>query len=268
MTKSDPSKVPDYAGMVRLDGKKIVVLGAGQGIGRQVSHALAQCGALVLCVDRDAALAEDIAKETGGVGFAADATTRTGMEAVFSAARTHLAQLHGIVDIIGRAHIVPIENVSDDLYQAQHDVVFRHAWLALQLGAPAIADSGGGSIVFIGSTAGVASHSNQTLYGANKAALHHLARCAAVEYGPRGVRINTVAPGTTRTPRLQELIGDNWDEVESVIPLRRAADPADIASVVLFLMSPLSRHVTAQTIMVDGGITATTMRPGVQLKPR
>ncbi|QHE85502.1 SDR family NAD(P)-dependent oxidoreductase [Hydrogenophaga sp. BPS33] len=268
MSAADPGQVPDYAGMLRLDGRNMVVLGAGQGIGRQVSHALAQCGARVLCVDHDPALADAVALECGGLACAADVTQREGMAQVFAHAERHWGAVHGIVDIVGRAHIAPIEATSDEAYQAQHDMVFRHAWLALQLGAPAIAASGGGSIVFIGSTSAVTTHANQSLYGANKAALHHLARCAAVEYGPRGVRVNTVAPGTTRTPRVEALIGDGWDDVHAVIPLRRSAEPADIASVVLFLMSPLARHVTAQALVVDGGITATTMRSGVRKEPQ
>lgn len=268
MTKADSTTVPDYLAMTSMTGKGAVVLGAGQGIGRQVCHALAQAGARVLCVDRDAQLAEEIAREVSGLACAADVTTRPGMEQVFAVARSQLAQPQAIVDIIGRAYIGPIEELDDEAYRAQHDIVYRHAWLAIQLGAPWLAENGGGSIVLIGSVSGVASFQGQALYGSHKAALHHLARCAAVEFGPRAVRINSVAPGSTRTPRLNELVGDGWDEVASTMPLRRPAEPADIASVVLFLCSPMARHVTAQTLVVDGGVTATTMRPGVPAKAR
>ncbi|MDO9436551.1 SDR family NAD(P)-dependent oxidoreductase [Hydrogenophaga sp.] len=268
MTAVDHSPVPDFGQMLRLDGVGAVVLGAGQGIGRQVCHALAQSGAKVLCVDRDPALAQAIAAETAGVPCSADVTSREGIAQVFAAARAELPRPGVIVDIVGRAHIAPIESVDDALYQAQHDIVFRHAWLALQAGAPWLAEAGGGSIVFIGSVAGVASFQGQALYGSFKAALHHLARCAAVEWGARGVRVNCVCPGTTRTARLNELIGDGWPDVESSIPLQRAADPADIASAVLFLASAMARHVTAQNLVVDGGVTATTARSGARLNTK
>lgn len=261
MATLDNTPVPDFASLLRLDGKGFVVLGAGVGMGRQVSHALSQCGAQVLCVDRDSDCAREIAAEVRGTACVADVTQRSGMQAVFEAARRDLATPGGIVDIVGRSHMAPIEKIDDDAYMAQQDVLFRHAWLALQLGAPWLAAAGGGSITFIGSVAGVAAYENQSLYGAQKAALHHLARCAAIEYGPKGVRVNTVAPGATRTPRMNTLMGDAWGPVEASIPLRRAADPADIASIVLFLASPLARHVTAQTIVADGGVTTFVNRP-------
>ncbi|KUH69813.1 hypothetical protein AU184_08795 [Mycolicibacterium novocastrense] len=269
MTKADSSAVPDFLAMTSMAGKGAVVLGAGQGIGRQVSHALAQAGATVLCVDREADLAKEVAQEVSGIACSADVTTREGMQSVFDLARLKLKNPQAIVDIVGRAYIGPIEELDDDAYQAQHNMVYRHAWLAIQLGAPWLAENGGGSIVLIGSVSGIASFQGQALHGSNKAALHHLGRCAAVEYGPRAVRINSVAAGSTRTPRLNQMIGDGgWDEVAASVPLRRPADPADIASVVLFLCSAMSRHVTAQTLVVDGGVTATTMRSGVQVRPK
>lgn len=250
--------------MARLDGKGFVVLGAGQGIGRQVSHALAQAGASLLCIDRTKEVAERIAAETGGVPVTADVTKRADMEKVFSLAKSTFDRPGGIVDIVGRAEIGPIGALDDTKFDEQIDVVFRHAWLAIQLGGAWLAEAGGGSIVLVGSISGVTPAPNQAFYAAQKAAVHQLVRAAAVEYGPRGVRVNTVAPGTTRTARLMELVGENWPAIEATVPLRRTADPADIASVALFLSSPLARHVTAQTIVVDGGISSTVMRPTMQ----
>lgn len=258
---TDDSPVPRYADLVRLDGQGFVVLGAGQGIGRQACHALAQAGAQVLCVDTQEAAVTAVATEMGGVPCVADVTTRAGMESVFALAASRLQRPGGVVDIVGRAHIGPIARVDDEAYRQQVDLVFRHAWLAVQLGGEWLVRAGGGSIVLIGSLSGEAALPNQALYGSQKAALHHLGRCAAVEYGPQGVRVNTVAPGPTRTPRLLELMGDDWSPIEQSTPLRRAAEAADIASVVLFLASPLARHVTGQVIVVDGGSVSTISRP-------
>lgn len=96
---------------------------------------------------------------------------------------------------------------------------------------------------------------NQAIYGSAKAALHHLVRCAANEHGSRGVRVNAIAPGFIRTPRLVEILSpEQWQAVESRIPLQHAATPAQIASTILFLASDLSSHVTGQVLAVDGGL--------------
>jgi NAD(P)-dependent dehydrogenase (short-subunit alcohol dehydrogenase family) len=256
----------NYADLLKLDGGGVVVLGAGQGIGLEVCRALSAWGAHVLCVDSIAELAQNAALEVGGTPFTADIRTRSGMESVFATARRVLKKPLGIVDIVARAHIAPIETIDDEAFAGQIDIVFKHAWLATQLGAPWLAEHGGGSVVFIGSISGLAAYEKQALYGSQKAALHHLAKCAAVEYGPRGVRFNSVVAGTTKTARLRELIADGWADVERLIPLRRAAEPSDIASVVLFMVSAMSRHITAQNIVVDGGATAVGHRPAPSLQ--
>jgi len=87
-----------------------------------------------------------------------------------------------------------------------------------------------------------------------KAALHHLVRCSAHELGPRGVRVNAVAPGFVRTPRLlKALAGEFWDQVGETNPLGRVAIPADIASAILFLCSDLASYVTGNVLTLDGG---------------
>ncbi|HMN80755.1 MAG TPA: SDR family oxidoreductase [Burkholderiaceae bacterium] len=266
MTSFDDTHVPDYFARMRLDGKGMVILGAGRGIGRQIAHALAQAGARLLCVDRDSPSAQKISEEVGGIPFSADVTSRANMQKVFDFAARELERPHGIVDVVGRVHLAPIEAIDDDAYNRQAEIVFRHAWLAIQFGAPWLAAAGGGAITFVGSLSGITAAPNQSLYGAQKAALHHLARCAAVEYGPKGVRVNTVAPGPTRTPRFIELMEPILPEIESTIPLRRSAAPADVASVVLFLSGDLARHVTAQTIAIDGGATSTILRAASQTR--
>lgn len=257
----DTSEVPDYARWSRLDGKGVVVLGAGQGIGRQACHALAQSGARVLCVDSDADAAGRIAREVDGFPCQADITGRAGMESVFARAAAVLEQPYGVVDIVGRALIAPIDAVDDTQYEQQLDLVFRHAWLAVQLGTRWLAGAPDGVLVFVGSLSGETALPQQALYGAQKAALHHLVRCAAVEYGPRGIRVNTVAPGPTHTPRLDAMMGERWGSLERSIPLRRAGQAADIAAAILYLASPMARHVTGQTLVVDGGSVATISRP-------
>jgi len=247
--------IPDYPGLSRLTNRNFVVLGAGQGIGEQAVHALSQAGARVLCVDLEPERAGAIAKAVSGHPCAADVTTRAGLAKVFADARAAFGAVHGVVDIIGMARIKQLADFTDDDWEWQFGIVLRHAFLTLQVGAAAIADAGGGAMVFVGSMAGNRVVPNQTVYGTAKAALHHLVRGAANEQAGKRVRVNAVAPGFIRTPRLEEILSpEQWRTIESRIPLQHAASPAQIAATILFLASDLSSHVTGQVLAVDGGL--------------
>jgi NAD(P)-dependent dehydrogenase (short-subunit alcohol dehydrogenase family) len=140
----DSAAVPDYSSFLRLDGKGFVVLGAGDGMGRQTCHALAQAGATVLCVDRDPQLADSIAKEVSGVAVAADVTDRADMQRVFQLADTRFGQyLRGVVDIVGVAQIGLLADLDDADWDRQFAIVLRHAFLTIQLGGAALASRGG-----------------------------------------------------------------------------------------------------------------------------
>lgn len=268
MSKSMGNATPDYLSLLRLDGRGFVVLGAGQGIGEQAVHALAQAGARVLCVDRDEQLARDVAQAVGGLPCAADVTSRADMQRVLATARQAFGRVHGIVDIVGVAGIKPLAEVDDTGWNQQFDIVLRHAYLAIQLGGEIMAADGGGSIAFVGSMSGNRAVPNQTAYAVSKAALHHLVRCAGAEYGRRQVRINAVAPGYVRTPRLnQRLDEDAWDAIGKVIPIGRPATSAEIAGPLLFLASDLSAHMTGEVIAVDGGAGVMAAFPDIKFGP-
>ncbi len=259
---------PDYLSLLRMDGRGVIVLGAGQGIGEQSAIALAQAGARVFCVDRDPALAEAIAQRTGGVGCAADVTVRDDVQRVFDTARGRFGRVHAVVDIVGVADIRPLQATDDDQWSRQFDIVLRHAYLTLQIGAPMLAADGGGALTFVGSMAGNLAVRNQAAYGAAKAAMHHLIRNAAVEFGGRQVRVNGVAPGYVRTPRLNvRLAEDAWTAIGATVPMGRAATPAEIAGPLLFLSSDLAGHVNGQILGVDGGVSVTAPVPDVRFGP-
>jgi NAD(P)-dependent dehydrogenase (short-subunit alcohol dehydrogenase family) len=236
----------------------MVVLGAGQGIGKEVCHALAQAGARLICVDRDEDLARQVARDTQGVAFVADVTQRHDMERIIAAAEgTFGKQLRGLVDIVGVAHIGPLDTIDDTAWDGQMDIVLRHAFLALQVGGAALKRLGGGAMTFVGSISGLRSVPGQAIYGAAKAALHHLVRCAAHEFGPAGIRVNAVAPSFVRTPRLEARLDEAfWTRLEKTIPMRRVGQPSDVAAAVLFLQSELARYVTANVLTLDGGTSA------------
>ncbi len=257
----------DFLSALRLDGRGMVVLGAGQGIGEATVRALAQAGARVLCVDKESALAESVASANGGLACVADVTLRADMERVFATAKKEFGGVRGVVDIVGMARLKPLSSFTDEDYEWQFDIGLRHAYLALQIGAPILAESGGGSITFVGSISGVGSLPNEVVYGASKAALHHLARAAAVELGPNAVRVNAIAPGFVRTPRLDRLVTpQRWEEIGAEIPLGHVASPDQVAGPLLFLASDLSSHITGAVLAIDGGLGAMAAIPQAFVK--
>lgn len=253
-TAAGPADVPDYAGLLALDGKAFVIAGAGQGIGRQSAHALASAGAKTLCVDVVAERAQLVADETDGRAFVGDMSDRGSVQEALDACVNAFGTIDGIVDIIGMSRFQTIDETDDDDWEWSQSFNLKPAFLLTQLGGRALSAHGGGSIVLMASVNGLDSSPNQAAYGASKAGIVSLMQTAAVEFGPTRVRVNAIAPGVVWTPRMSERIGEDerafWD---SNAPLGRVALPSDIASAVLFLSSDLASYITGQTIVVDGG---------------
>jgi NAD(P)-dependent dehydrogenase (short-subunit alcohol dehydrogenase family) len=253
VTSADGSPVPDYGSLLRLDGRNFIVLGAGQGIGRQTAHALAGQGARVVCVDLDERLAEEIAAEVGGLPCVADARKASEVERVVDETVGRLGALDGVVDIIGVARWAALVDMPEDDWDWCHDMVVRHAFHVVKYAGRAMSADGRGTMVFVASISGISSAPFHAAYGAAKAGLMSLVRSAAIELRPVDVRVNAVAPGVIATPRAVSSRG---------IPAGELADGSldsmgrtrDVASAVLFLASDLAHYVTGQTLVVDGGL--------------
>jgi len=257
MTRTDDTPVPHYEGLLRLDGRRFVVIGAGQGIGRQAAHALASVGARLMTVDVDGDLAADIAAEVGAEPFVGNATDRSDVERLFEHAAAKLGGIDGVVDIIGMARYANLVEMTDEEWDWHFDIVLRHAFLAMQHAGRAMAATGGGAMVFVASVSGITSAPRHGAYGAAKAGLMSLVRTGAVELGPSKVRVNAVAPGVVWTPRVSAFLGEAGLALNTDKPtLRRVAQPADIAAAILFLASDLAGYITGQTLVVDGGVGA------------
>jgi NAD(P)-dependent dehydrogenase (short-subunit alcohol dehydrogenase family) len=257
VTSADGTPVPAYPDLLRLDGRGFVVVGAGQGIGRQATHALASVGARVFCIDNQEQLAKEIADEVNGVPWVCDARERGEVEGAVAEARRQLGRIHGLVDIVGMARYMDVLSTSDEDWDWTFGMVLRHAFLFSQEAGRAMAEDGGGVMVFVASVSGITSAPRHAAYGAAKAGLMAWVRSLAVELGPKGVRANAVAPGVVWTPRVSGYLGEKGREInEENTPLRRVALPADIAAAILFLASDLSAYVTGQTLVVDGGVGA------------
>ncbi len=260
-TNPDRSAVPDYLAKLRLDDRVFVVLGGGNGIGRQTCHALSQAGAIVACVDREPSLAEMVAEETGGIALVGDVNKRTDLDRVFAEA-SKAGPIRGVVGIVGMPVFGSLLDFDEEKWRSQFDLVFNHACLAIQIGGRALVSAGGGSMVFVGSMAGITKIPGQSAYGVAKAALHKLIGAAANELGPSGIRVNAVAPGFVRTPRLRSMVSAaSWQAMDSMTALGHTAEPAEIAAAILFLSSDLASHVTGHVLLADGGITGTIAPP-------
>ena len=255
MTSTDPAPVPQYPSLLRLDGRGAIVVGAGQGIGRQTAHALAQAGARVFCVDNQEVLAKEVAAEIDGIASACDARDRDQVEQAVAAAERDLGALDVLVDIVGMARWGDYLTVGDQDWDRTFDIVLRHAFLFSQAVGARMHPRGSGSMVFVASVSGLTSAPRHAAYGAAKAGLMSLVRTLAIELAP--VRANAVAPGFVWTPRIAEALGDDGEaRAARGTPAGRVATPSDIASAILFLASNLSAYVTGQTLVVDGGVSA------------
>jgi NAD(P)-dependent dehydrogenase (short-subunit alcohol dehydrogenase family) len=262
MTAADPSPVPDYGARMRLDGKNFIVLGAGLGMGRQTTHALAQAGARVFCVDVDAERVRGVAEEVKGIAWTADCTRREAVEGLVAEAVRTMGRIDGFVDIVGIAYFQELLEVDDKTWDAQFDVVLRHAYLISQAAGKRMKETGGGSMVFIASISGLTGAPQHAAYGAAKAGLMAWVQSLALELGPLGIRANAVAPGVILTPRMKKhFSAEQVDAIGRKAPMGHLGDPSDIAGAALFLSCPLSSYITGRTLVVDGGLS-TRFPPG------
>lgn len=248
--------LPDLTSSVRLDGRGIVVLGAGgQGLGTATARLLAAGGATVLCVDNREDQAREVASQVGGVPWVADITDRAQVEALFAHVDTLFGErFHGVVDIVGADAHGRLEDFDDATIDRLLAFNLRHAIHAIQIAGPMLARRGRGAMAFISSPASDMVSPGHAIYGVAKAGLNHLIRYAAEEYGPSGVRTNGVSPGLIITPKMRAApLSSAIQQIVADIPLRRIGQPTDIAGAVYFLMSELAAFVNGSILNVDGG---------------
>ena len=254
------STPPDAPARFALEGRTYWIVGAGGGgIGTAISLALAREGADVLAVDRDddalESTLEGAAALPGRVeGVVLDATDRDAVESAVEARGRADVRPHGLVNVVGgllRDEFERTERVDDATFDAVIDRNLRPAWLFSQVFArEAIADGREASIVHLSSIAALQGMPYGASYAMAKAALVSLARTQALEWGPRGVRVNTIAGGTIRTPRSTDT---DPDLDRRVLPLGRRGTPSDVAHATLFLLSDLAHWITGEVLAVDGG---------------
>lgn len=247
----------------RLDGKAIVVTGAGGGIGTAISLAFAAAGARVACLDRATpqATVDAIAAQKGqALGFACDVTDQTQVHATIQAVVAHWGRLDGLVN--GASNDDPTGSVvelSPSQWSSVFDVHVTGAYHMSRAALPHIVASGGGSIVHIASQMGHVGARGRPAYCAAKGALIQLAKAMALDHAEQGVRVNSLSPGAVETRRMVLRHGDIETARSYNAPkhaLGRLGRPQEIAAAALYLMSDASSFMTGADLLVDGGYTA------------
>jgi NAD(P)-dependent dehydrogenase (short-subunit alcohol dehydrogenase family) len=247
-----------------VDGQVALVTGAARGLGRAIALALAHAGADVALGLRDPATGDDTAEEIRAMGRRAlslpmDIADVEQSRAAVERTLAELGRLDILVNNAGIAPGNPAEEVRVEDFDATLAVNLKGTFFASQAAGRVMIRQGYGRIISLGSQAGFVALPGESVYCMTKAAISHLTKCLAVEWGEHGITVNAVAPTFIETPGTDAALSDpafRADVVERIAAVHRIGKPSDVTGAVLFLASPAASLITGETILVDGGWTA------------
>ena len=256
--------VAALAGSREIEGKVCVVTGAGRGIGAAIAEKLADNGGRIAILDRDEALAIETqqllaANRADARAYRVDVTDEGGVircaeEVVRDFGSVDVLVNNAGIGVLGPSMSFPLAD-----WQAQLDVMATGVFLCCREFGKQMRESGGGAIVNISSINGVVAFPMRLAYSAAKAAVISMTKVLAVEWPAYGIRVNAVAPGNTRTGLFELAVSEGHIDIDAYMertPMRRLAEPEEIAETVLYLASPRSSYLTGQVIVPDGGWTS------------
>lgn len=255
--------------MSDLNGKVIVISGAGGGIGKAAVEVFVASGASVVATD----LAGVGLDEVAGIDVGRVATVETDVrsadswEEVRDLALDKFGHIDGLVNNAGiEGAVVPIVEYSEDMFELVMDVNIKGVWLGMKAIAPAIADAGGGSIVNVSSVAGLGGATNLSAYCASKHAVIGLTKTAALEFATDDIRCNAICPSPIRTRMMESLEDANKSDemsredvaalIAQSIPRGRYGQPSEVGDLMAFLLSDASAFLSGAAIPIDGAMKA------------
>jgi NAD(P)-dependent dehydrogenase (short-subunit alcohol dehydrogenase family) len=247
-----------------LAGQVSLVTGAARGLGRAIALALAHAGSDVALGLRDVATAADVVREIQSMGRKAlpmqmDVTDLAQISLAIQKTAEHFGRLDVLVNNAGGGTSGFALDVSERDFDLTLELNLKGTFFASQAAAKLMMRQKGGRIINMSSQAGFAALPTESVYCASKAAVSHLTKCLAVEWGPHNITVNAVAPTFIATPGTDEALANpafRADVIERIAALHRIGVPMDVAGAVIFLASPAAALITGHTILIDGGWTA------------
>ncbi len=237
----------------RLKGKRAVVTGAAQGIGRGIAEAFMAEGAEVLLVDVDTERLTATAQELGQESLVADVSRKVQIERIFTRVAERWGGLDILVNNAGVTHAAELDDLAEDDFDRVFAINLKSALWATQSAARLMGP--GSTVVNMSSVNAVLAIPNQIPYAISKGAMKQLTNVTALALAPKGIRVNAIGPGSIMTDMLRGIMSDAAAETRilSRTPLGRCGEVEEIAAVAVFLASGESSYITGQTIYPDGG---------------
>ena len=245
--------------LLQLEGKSVLIVGGGQGVGESTAKLLARAGCRVAVADVVQERAERVAAAVAKLGqpstsIVGNVLEEDGAKDVVERAERDLGGLDALVTTIGQASFNPILDMTPEQWDHDHRKNLRHFFFTARAVARSLVARGKpGSMVCITSVGGMQSAPNHASYGAAKAGLINLVRTMAVEWAPHDIRVNAIAPGSIATPRIPATPERMERTQKSLIPTKRLGTTDEVGKAALFLLSDLASYVTGHTLLVDGG---------------
>lgn len=247
---------------INLDftGKKVIVTGGANGIGKAIAEGVVKAGGFVIIADLNETAAEKVREELGeenAAVYKVDLGNSSEIREVFSRILEEQGQIHVLVNNAGIVSTVPFEEISQEEWDRIVAINLTGVYAALQVVYPAMKEAGYGRIVNTASVAGKIGGGllGTSAYAATKSGVIGLSKAIAKEGAKYGIACNAVCPSLTKTSMTANMGEEKYKRIVSGIPMGRPADPSEVANVILFYASDLASFVTGEVADVDGGIT-------------